>query len=61
MYISKIEWLEGERIIKKDSLSSLLDWLTNLYDATGQMPKVENENGEQIAIKYDARGNARLA
>jgi hypothetical protein len=61
MFTSTIEWLEDTRTIQKESVSDLLFWLTNLYDATGQAPDVFDANGNLVAIRYDAKGNAFLA
>jgi hypothetical protein len=61
MFTSEISWYEGTRVVSHETLSAHLGWLTNLYDATGQAPDVFDSNGNQIKIKYTARGNAQVA
>lgn len=60
MFTSTIKWGEGTRTITQNSVTDLVDWLTNLNDATGQAPDVFNANGELVNYKFTARGRAYL-
>ena len=61
MFTSTIKWGEGTRTLTHESAASLVAWLTNLYDATGQRPQVFNAEGNLVAIGYNERGRAYFA
>ena len=61
MFTSTIRWGDGHRTITQKDAASLLHWLTNLADATGQEPDVFDANGNLVSIRYNERGRAYFA